>query len=215
MASEKQILKWTQEAQKLSDNPKYVQLYIEYRQEAKKADQRLVRLEALAQEKHFKGVKEYAYKRAIRDIKSWGGDKRFNTAPPTTVTELEAKLIDIQDFLYNNPTSTKSGIVAMYKKRADTMTTRYGKQYGVEFTWQDIANFFERKGSEKADMKKASKTLVKALALIKKVATEDDLKEIKDTSEAIQHIDASGVVKARAKKLAKNGLNYENLMGGN
>lgn len=215
MATEKQILKWTQEAQKLSDNPKYVQLYIEYRQEAKKADQRLVRLEALSQEEHFKGVKEYAYKRAIRDVQSWGGDRRFNTAPPTTVTELEAKLSDIKDFLYNKPTSTKSGIVAMYKKRAKTMTDRYGKQYGIEFTWEDIANFFERKGSEKADMKKASKTLIRAIAVLKKTVTEDDLKSIKDEAERIQHVEASGVVKARAKKLLKNGLTYENLMGGN
>ena len=215
MASEKQISKWSKEAEKLSKNPDYVQLYIQYRQEAKKADQRLVRLEKLAEEEHFKGVLEYAYKRAVRDVKSWGGDKRFNTAPPTTVTELRAKLTDIQDFLYNKPTSTKSGIVSMYKKRAETMTKRYGAQYGVDFSWQDIANFFERKGNEKADIKKASKTLIRAIALIKKSAIEEDLQEIKDEAERIEHIEASGVVKARAKKLLKNGLTYDELMGGN
>lgn len=215
MASEKQIAKWTKEAEKLNKNPDYIQLYIEYRQEAKKADQRLVRLEKLAEEEHFKGVLEYAYKRAIRDVQSWGGDKRFNTAPPTTVTELRAKLSDVTDFLYNKPTSTKSGIVNMYKKRAETMTKRYGAQYGVTFTWQDIENFFERKGNEKADMKKASKTVIRAIALLKKSITEPDLQEIKDDADRIEHIEASGVVKARAKKLLKNGLTYEDLMGGN
>lgn len=216
MASEKQINKWYNEAVKINDNPEYVQAYVEYKQEAKKADQRLVRLEALSHEKHFEGVLEYAYKGAIRDIKSWGGDRRFNTAPPVKLTELQAKISDIKKFLYEKPTSTKSGVVAIYKKRADTINKRYAKEFGVEFTWEDIANYYEDKKSQREAIKLSSKTEVRALAVLKRMSIDKELSEIQDTKEKIQRVTGKDKILAKeVELLTKQGKDYNKLMGGN
>ena len=213
MASQKQIDKWVKEASNINSNPEYINAYIEYKQLAKRADQRLVKLEALSHDKYFEGVLEYSYKRAIKDVRTWGGDKRFNTAPPTTVTQLNAKLKDIEHFLAS-PTSKKSSILAIYKKRADTISKKYGKKFGVKFTWQDIANYYGSETARKNDSKYGSKTLVRALAVIKGVS-QDKLKDIEDVNERIQRISSDRVVNKVAEQLLKQGYSYENLMGGN
>lgn len=216
MTSEKQILKWTEEAKKINDNPKYIQAYIEYKQLAKKVDQRLVRLEALSHEQHFGGVLEFAYKSAIRDIKSWGGDRRFNTAPPVKLTELQAKIADMEKFEVSD-TSTKSKILGIYKKRADTINKRYVKEFGVKFTWEDIANYYEDKDSRRQDVKLASKTEVRALAALKKLSMDKkDMKDIQDSNEKIKRITGGDKILAHeVQRLMKQGLDYNKLMGGN
>jgi hypothetical protein len=221
MASEKQIAKWKNEAEKINSNPKYIQAYIEYRTKAKKADQRMVRLEALAWEEHFENVLEFAYKGAIRDIQSWkkqgtrGGDNRFNTAPPVKLTELEAKIADIDKFL-SKTTSSKSGIIKSYKKRAKTFTDRYGDQYGVEFTWEDIAIYYEDKKGQREAVKLASKTEVRALAVLKKVNDEQMAGEVLDSKERVQKITGEDKILAKeVNRLLDQGLDYNKLMGGN
>lgn len=225
MASQKQIDKWVREAGKISDNPEYINAYIEYKQKAKKADQRLVRLEALAHEEHFRGVLEFGYKRAIRDIASWGGNKRFNTAPPTTLTQLEAKIADIENFIAAS-TSTKTTILEIYQKRADTFNKGYvnkqgqlvggwGNEYGVEFTWEDIANYYEDKKNVRKDIQLGSKTEVRALAVIKKLG-KDVAGDILETRKKIQRITGDDKILAKeVENLVKQGYTYDNLMGGN
>ena len=210
MATQKQIEKWEKQAEKINNDPRYIKAFVEYKQAAKRADQQLVRLEALSYEEHFKGVLELSYKRAVRDIRSWGGDKRFNTAPPTTVTELEAKVADIKEFL-SKPTSTKTKIVKIYKKMADTINEKYAKEYGVTFTWQELANYYESDVSKKGDMQKASKTVVRALAVIKKMNTDKQLKDIKDTNERIELASEDKVVNSMVKRLQEQGLNWDDL----
>ena len=214
MASQKQIDKWVREAGKISDNPEYINAYIDYKQKAKKADQRLVRLEALAHEEHFKGVLEFSYKRAIHDISSWGGDKRFNTASPTTLTQLEAKIADIEKFIAS-PTSQKTSIMKIYKKRADTTNERYADEFGVEFTWEDITNYYEDENNVRKDIQLGSKTEVRALAVMKKLG-KDVAGDILDTRKKIQRIVGDDKILAKeVENLVKRGYTYDNLMGGN
>lgn len=213
MASQKQVDKWTKEAEKINNDPEYIKAYVEYRTLAKKADQRLVRLEALAYEEHFHGVLEFSYKYALRDIRSWGGDKRFNTAPPVSLEQLQYKIADIEKFL-DKKTSTKTKIISIYQQMADTMTTRYGKEFGYKFTWQELANFYESDISKRGDAAKASKTVVRALATIRRAMTDKDLQEIKDVNDRIKRITNDNVVKEMIDKLAKQGLNFENLKEG-
>ena len=211
MASMKQVLKWQSEAEKISNDPEYIKAYVVYKQEAKKADQRLVRLEALSHEKHFHGVLEFSYKRAIKDIESWGGDKRFNTAPPLTLTKLNAKISDIEHFL-NRPTSSKRGIVAIYKKRAETINNLpYVKEMGVKFTWEELANYYESESAEKNDTKYGSKTVLRALATIKR-AGEKDIKKIKDVNERVERVSDDKVSNKVAKALLEEGYDYNKLM---
>lgn len=216
MSSQKQLDKWYNEAVKINDNSEYVQAYVEYRQLAKKADQRLVRLEALSHEKHFEGVLEYAYKGAIRDIKSWGGDRRFNTAPPVKLTELQAKISDIKKFVSPGNTSTKTGIVQIYKKRANTVNKRYGKELGVDFTWEDIANYYEDKKGQREAVKLSSKTEVRALAVLKRISEDKEISQINDTKERIQKVVGKDKILAKeVERLLGQGLDYKKLMGGN
>lgn len=210
MATQKQISKWRMEAEKINKNPDYIDAYVEYREKAKKADQRLVRLEALRHEEHFHGVLSFSYKRAIRDITSWGGDKRFNIAPPTTVTQIRSKISDIDLFL-SKPTSKKSSILKIYKKKAQTINERYASKYGVEFTWEDIANYYESDTAKKNDSVKGSKTLVQALAVLKGI-TREDLQDIEDVNERIERVSEDDTVNHVARQLLKQGYTYENLM---
>lgn len=210
MATQKQIDKWRAEAEKINKNPDYIDAYVTYRKKSKMADQRLVRLEALSHEKHFHGVLEFSYKRAIRDIQSWGGNNRFNTAPPTTLTELQAKISDVEAFL-SKPTSKKSSILKIYKKRADTINKKYASDFGVKFTWQDIANYYESESATKNDSQYGSKTMVRALAVLKGI-TLNKLKDIDDVNERIQRVSKNDVVNATVKELLENGYTYENLM---
>ena len=225
MPSQKQLDKWDNEAVKINSNPEYVQAYVEYRQLAKRADQQLVRLEALSHERHFEGVLEYAYKGAIRDIKSWGGDRRFNTAPPVKLTELQAKISDIKKFS-DKTTSQKRKIVKFYQSRADTFNKGrvkngqalggFGKEFDVEFTWEDIANYYEDKKGQREAVKLSSKTEVRALAVLKKLSTDKQIQEIKDTKERIQKITGRDKILAKeVERLLNNGLDYNKLMGGN
>lgn len=82
----------------------------------------------------------------MKDIERWGGSKRFYTKAPENLNQLKAKINDIQAFL-GSVTSTKTGIVEVYKQRADT----FNKKYGMNWSWQDMAKFFDQFGSSLYD----------------------------------------------------------------
>lgn len=136
----------------------YKQLMIEYRKLAKRADQRLVRIERYAGKKEpikgesaVKGMEKitsYAYRVAIHDISKWSGAdaKRFNTNPPNTTAELKAKIRDIRKFL-ESETSTLRGVKNTYIKRVQTIN----EKYGTDFTWEQFAEFTQSKLFEKLD----------------------------------------------------------------
>lgn len=131
----------------MSKTPKRLSLESEYRRLAKRADQRLVRLEQLAESTpEYKGIKEFAYKKAMRDIRSWSGEnaKRFNTAPPSNTNQLKAKIADIKRFLESasstiGRTRETKGIQQIYQQRANTIN----EKFGTDFNWKDLARLFE------------------------------------------------------------------------
>lgn len=156
-----------------------------YRRLAKVADQRLVELEALSHDKHFEGVEKMAYGMAMKDIKKWGGNKRFNIAPPSDPRQLIEKTMDIKYFL-ESPTSLKSGIVESYQRRADKLN----ELYGTDLKWQDLADYFERGVSARAARTagggggtEASKTALRAIARIQKIR-----KDIVDKVESNENV---------------------------
>lgn len=156
-----------------------------YRTLAKSADQRLVRLEQYSKDKSFKVATKWAYARAKHDIEVWSGKeaKRFNTAPPESDTELLSKIQDIKHFL-ESPTSTKKGIIEVYKKRADSInkTMRKDDPNWKDLTWKDMAQYFDSKLHEKLDKKYGSKTALQVYANIKNNKEEivEDIKQKKD-----------------------------------
>ena len=98
----------------------YSELMKEYRKFAKRADQRLVRLEAAAITN--KNILEWSYKKAMYDIKQYGGSnaRRFNIAPPKSKKALERKISVIKEFL-KAPTSQVKEIKKIERKRFETL----------------------------------------------------------------------------------------------
>lgn len=148
----------------------YTELVKEYRKLAKRADQRLVRLEALSRSAKYENVLKYAYLVAAKNIESYGSVKnrpRFNTKPPENSNTLQAKINDIKHFL-DSISSTKKGIVSVYEKRADTLNKNMGLKGNDKFTWQELADFFQSKSYEKLASAFGSKTLFDTIGSIKK-----------------------------------------------
>lgn len=150
-----------------------------YRRLAKTADQRLVRLEKLSTQEGFKSAEQWAYASAMQDIEKWNTDafgkpsKRFNTAAPKTEKELRMKIQDIRNFI-EMPTSSVSGIREAYQGRVDTFNEgndvngRGG--YGTTFTWETLANYYERGLGAKLAKTYGSKTALRAIGKIQKMA---------------------------------------------
>ena len=163
----------------------YDELVKIYRTLAKSADQRLVRLESYQHDKNFAVATKWAYARAMHDIKAWSGAEaeRFNTAPPKDKVDLISKIQDIKHFL-ESPTSTKQGIISVYKKRADTIN----KNHGTNFTWKDLAQYFDSSLNEKLDEKYGSKTAMIIFNTIKKKKKEiiDDINEKKNQHQKVE-----------------------------
>ena len=164
----------------------YAELEKVYRTLAKSADQRLVRLERYAEEKSFKTAKEWAYARAMHDIRQWSRDEadRFNTKPPSSKTDLLSKIRDIQTFL-ESKTSTKAGIVSVYKRKADSLNKSMRQEYGddwTDVTWKDMAQYFDSALYDKIDKQYGSKTKMLVMSSIKKKKADiaKDIKQKKD-----------------------------------
>lgn len=184
-----------------------------YRRLAKVADQRLVRLERLSQQKNYGNAKQWAYARAQRDIKAWTGEgsNRFNTKPPENVNQLKAKINDIKTFL-ESASSTKRGITEVYKKRADTINNKYG----TNFSWQDMANYFRGGKAEKDAKKFGSKTALKIIAVVQRnkdaiVQAIKKNKEINIVTDPDDAVNKKGVVNiVDSGKLSKKALKNVN-----
>ena len=140
----------------------------EYNRLAKNADARLRALESYQWDKNFKTATKWAYAKAMRDIKSWGGNKRFHTSPKNlSDTELQMKIKDIETFL-DSPTSTKRGIINTYKKRVDTLN----KNLGTNYTWHEFAKFIKSDTYKKMDSLFGSNTIFYVVGKTKNISKE-------------------------------------------
>ena len=184
-----------------------------YHRLAKTADQRLVRLESYEHDKYFKPATQWAYSRAQHDLQRWTGQGpgakhlRFNTAAPKDEEKLISKINDIKQFL-SSPTSTKKGIIDVYKKRADTVNDRYG----TSFDWKSLAKYYDSGQSDLWDSKFGSKTALRTIGQIQKTP-----KEVLDKIKAAEEKD----LKAEDQKmidenirmaLKDNNLDIEDLL---
>lgn len=174
----------------------------EYITLAKRADQRMVRLERLSKKDSiYEGAKAYAYKRAQSDLSRWAGRNRVDSTKPLRFNtkvlsqkELEMRLKDVKRFL-ESPTSTTKGIKAKYNKTVKTIKERYD----VDMTPEQLANYFESGIAKKFDEKYGSKTALKSLGIIQKskAQTTQELKKSMDTIET----GGDDVIKQKAAKM--------------
>lgn len=132
-----------------------------YRSFAKRADQRLVRLEKMPGADARSG----AYATAARAIEHYTGttDKpRFNRGMPKEDALLRMKIRDIKQFLAM-PTSTTGGVRSIANKRTKTMNAKYG----VNLTNKQWAQVWESGLGDKLMNMFGSKTGLKMLAKVK------------------------------------------------
>lgn len=153
-----------------------------YRKAAKAADQRLVRLEELTQDKDYRGSLRYAYDKAQRMIHEWSGSgaDRFNRDMPKTVTGLKEKIQDIKSFL-SSSTSTKTAIRNVHIQRAQTLNERYNTNYSWK-EWDTFLNseFMKKLENEFGYVKEGTKVDVMDNVIRKKEEIIDALKDAND-----------------------------------
>lgn len=132
-----------------------------YRSFAKRADQRLVRLEKMPGADARSG----AYATAARAVEHYTGETekpRFNRGMPKDDALLRMKIRDIKQFL-SMPTSTTGGVRSIANKRTKTMNAKYG----VNLTNRQWAQVWESGLGDKLMNKFGSKTAFKMLAKVK------------------------------------------------
>ena len=184
-----------------------------YRRLAKVADQRLVRLEDYSDQIGYRTATQWAYVRAIKDASKWNkyvkaevNQIRFNTKPPEGTEDLLAKINDIKTFL-SSPTSTKKGITDVYKKRAATVNSRYG----TNFTWQQLAKYYESGQATLWDTKFGSKTALKTIGEIQRNKKQIE-RSIEDADKKDIKVENKVLEKTLKMALADNSLNIEDLL---
>ena len=165
----------------------------------------------------FKGIKEFAYRVAMKDIRSWSGEgaKRFNTEAPLTdkgkldIRKLQAKISDIEKFL-ESPTSTYKGVVKIYQKRADSLNKQFFGEGEKGFTWQEWSNFWDKVGSDYFDRNFDYRAVSKLLYQEKKYNIKGD--EAKERIDELQREGDIDKVEARQlERLSDLGLSYSDL----
>lgn len=186
----------------------YTDLRAKYIRLAKRADQRLVRLEQYSELPFYKGITAYSYADAVKAIaKVNPGGKRFNAKIPKTEAGLRNQIKAMEKFLAA-PTSTKRGINSVYAKRAKTLN----QTLGTNFTWQQLAVFFDSGLAVKMDAKLGSKTM---LQTIHKMALKkgEILRAIKESNEKDLRIDDNDAVNKKIIDLvSKNNIEFEQML---
>ena len=199
----------------------------EYRKLAKRADQRMVRLEQAAGKKpEYQNALKYAYARAQKDLRKWndpsriesGKPLRFNTKPPKTKTgaidkrSLQEKINTIRKFLESDtstikPTKETKGIEGVYNERVKKLNDKYG----TNFTWETLAKYYEDGTAEKLAAKYGSKTALRIIAQIQKKPKEV-LKELESVDNRRIKTDNPFLSKKVTEVLNEYGTDIENLI---
>ncbi len=170
----------------------YDDLVLQLRKLAKRADQRMVRLEQAEGQRGYEHITSFSYSKAEAEIERFSGTlkegqkPRWNRATPKTKQEVQAKIAAIQRFL-GSETSTKTGVRQGYQHRAETLKAKYG----VNVPWQDLGNFFESPAYQKlVGIIPGSKTVAKTLGTLQrnKKAIEDAIEKGK-----VQNLNISGL----------------------
>jgi hypothetical protein len=174
------------------------QAIADYNRMVASANKRLQRLEKLSTQKGYEGVKNWAYRLAIADIKALrgSGKTRFPTvsAKSAGLTGKEASALllkmrraekAIQSF-ESLPTSTKTGIKRAYEKQAKSFSEGVSTEdHKIEFTVKQLAVAFESGlWSMLKDSGFGSGTTRKIIATIKENAK--DLQKLREQGKAMR-----------------------------
>lgn len=180
-----------------------------YRQMVGAANKRLERLEKYSQQENYRAALNYAYEGAMFDVKRFTPESknvRFTLKLKKTksgdvdLRDLHSKINAVKDFL-ESKTSTKTGITAMYQKRAN----KINKKNGTDFTWDELGNYFEKaKWVKSGKQRPGSNTELKALWVMKK--NDDDPEKIRKYIESNEKLKKDLVLQRVLNRMMDQGV---------
>lgn len=173
---------------------------------AKRANQRMVRLERYSQRDGYSSIIKYAYARAqdyIRNfIKNTGKprfrenvklDKNIKGDDPEEVFKKNVQKIRmdikaLEEFLGSESSTLGEsrsgkkikGIKSIYDKRAQTITDKFLSKYGLEMDADDLKRFFDSKKQAKLEKDYGSQQMFIIAAIIKKENIKGSRKELEE-----------------------------------
>lgn len=165
------------------------------------ADRRMRRLEEYAsKDKKYANILKFAYDRAIYDIEAerGSGERRFKAGASANgnILNIQSRINDVLKFL-NSPTSTISGVKKVYGQRAKVIN----EKYGLDLTWEQMADFFENESVQATIQNFASDTAMKIIG--KYYRNKDKIQEIFDKANNKSDIQAFSSEKTSTKLTAK------------
>ena len=165
------------------------------------ADRRMRRLEEYAsKDKKYANILKFAYDKAINDIEAerGSGAHRFKAGALANgnILNMQSRINDVLKFL-NSPTSTISGVKKVYGQRAKVIN----EKYGLDLTWEQMADFFENESVQATIQNFASDTAMKMIG--KYYRKKDKIQEIFDKANNKSDIQAFSSEKNSTKLTAK------------
>lgn len=165
------------------------------------ADRRMRRLEEYAsKDKKYANILKFAYDKAINDIEAemGSGAYRFKAGASANgnILNMQSRINDVLKFL-NSPTSTISGIKKVYGQRAKVIN----EKYGLDLTWEQMADFFENESVQETIQNFASDTAMKMIG--KYYRNKDEIQEIFDKANNKSDLQAFSSEKTSTKLTAK------------
>ena len=165
------------------------------------ADRRMRRLEEYAsKDKKYANILKFAYDKAINDIEAerGSGAHRFKAGALANgnILNMQSRINDVLKFL-NSPTSTISGVKKVYGQRAKVIN----EKYGLDLTWEQMADFFENESVQATIQNFASDTAMKMIG--KYYRNKDKIQEIFDKANNKSDIQAFSSEKNSTKLTAK------------
>lgn len=187
---------------------KQIALREEYVKEMRKANQRLRELEKLAQNPDYKNVLNYAYRVAERDVKTlnmMGESGKVRYKIPTNTNRLESALRRVKQFNYGMVTTTKRSIDKYYVKN----TENFNKNFGTNFTWQELRHFTKASNWDKLKAEYGSSFLQTVIQSHQKEKGVNIADEVSKVNENVKTISEDAVVSEVSQILAKDGLRFD------
>lgn len=176
----------------------------DYAKMTRLANDRLRAIEQARSTDGLKGITQYAYKRAVHDL---AGATRFPSAKKLedmNYNYVTKKLQDLRQFL-KAESSTKRGILAIYKRNA----AAFNKKYGTHYSTSELAKFFDKNTGLYEKIKKdhpeyGSETIMKAIAQIEK-NRDDILESLEEENRNHLEVDEVKVEEAANQFIAEYG----------
>lgn len=204
---------------------------------AKRANQRLVRLEKAAKKTKNPNILKYAYKAAMKDIEKTGkkGKKRFYENPSLidifvngqkvegqemykrNVIRLRVRTKDIESFL-SAATSTIGqgiaeglnktiGIKRVWNKKTNTINKKYLKEYDLRMSDDDMKRFFESKKQAKLEKEVGSDKMFIVASVMKKYNIKTNKRDLEKFFKSHIDLEKYGLTPDDIK--AKKGESYK------